>query len=235
MPGFPFGPMRPNTRAGLPLTSRVLVPAVRRSAAAVRDSGAAAARSVVRKGIVPAMATLDARICRRVRSVGLSFSLIVRVHRRRDRNQIWIGPVASIKTIFIILDCEGSDESSPSTHRYPAIIGGLRLANTAARFVETDQSDCPTGKSIKSCPAPFAKIFSFAPDPNQMHIQDVLSHRGAYRDRHGRGAGCGGRGSVRRCQGMAGRVTRPVSRRMARRRTALSPSKPLAEMRCCGR
>src|SRR5713226_4040533 len=34
----------------------------------------------------------------------------------------------------------------------------------------------------------------------------VSSHRGAYRDRHGRGAGCGGRGSVRRCQGMAGRV-----------------------------
>jgi hypothetical protein len=34
----------------------------------------------------------------------------------------------------------------------------------------------------------------------------VLSHRGAARDRHRRGAGCGGRGSVGRCQGMAGRV-----------------------------
>src|SRR6266851_2619942 len=34
----------------------------------------------------------------------------------------------------------------------------------------------------------------------------VSPHRGAYRDRHGRGAGCGGRGSVGRCQGMAGRV-----------------------------
>src|SRR5229473_7688373 len=34
----------------------------------------------------------------------------------------------------------------------------------------------------------------------------VPPHRGAYRDRHGRGAGCGGRGSVRRCQGTAGRV-----------------------------
>ena len=30
--------------------------------------------------------------------------------------------------------------------------------------------------------------------------------RGVFRDRHERGAGCGGRGSVRRCQGMAGRV-----------------------------
>src|SRR5437016_1435052 len=56
------------------------------------------------------------------------------------------------------------------------------------------------------CPAPFAKRFCFRPDPNQMHIQAVLSHRGAARDRHGRGAGCGGRESVRRCQGMAGRV-----------------------------
>src|SRR6266403_5412522 len=34
----------------------------------------------------------------------------------------------------------------------------------------------------------------------------VLSHRGAIARRHERGAGCGGRGSVRRCQGMAGRV-----------------------------
>jgi hypothetical protein len=36
-------------------------------------------------------------------------------------------------------------------------------------------------------------------------IRTVLSHRGACA-RHERGAGCGGRGSVRRCQGMAGRV-----------------------------
>src|SRR5207249_5064536 len=60
--------------------------------------------------------------------------------------------------------------------------------------------------SEMACPAPFAKIFPFRPDPNQMHIQTVPSLRGAARDRHGRGAGCGGRGSVRRCQGMAGRV-----------------------------
>jgi hypothetical protein len=39
----------------------------------------------------------------------------------------------------------------------------------------------------------------------------VSSHRGAIARRHERGAGCGGRGSVRRCQGMAGRVIRPVS------------------------
>src|SRR5882762_8300788 len=139
MPGFPFGPTRPNTRAALPLTARVLVPAVRRSSAS-RGSDAAAARSFVRKGIVPAMATLDARICRRVRSAGLSFSLIaacpfrsirklathliltlvrvccvwrvIAVHierRRRDGRYIWIALVVSIKTIFIVLDFEGSN------------------------------------------------------------------------------------------------------------------------------
>src|SRR6266481_3751357 len=75
MPGFPFGPIRPNTRAGLPLTARVLVPAVRIKLA-VRGSGAAEACVLGRKGIVPAMATPDARICRRLRSVGFSFSLI---------------------------------------------------------------------------------------------------------------------------------------------------------------
>jgi hypothetical protein len=74
MPGFPFGPIRPNTRAGLPLTVSVLVPAVRRSLA-VRDSGAATARVIGSKGIVPAMAAPAARICRRLRSVGFSFSL----------------------------------------------------------------------------------------------------------------------------------------------------------------
>src|SRR5580700_1733044 len=79
MPGFPFGPMRPNTRAGLPLTARVLVPAVRRSLP-VRGSGAAAARVVGRKGIVPAIAAPDARTCRRVRSVGFSFFIIGLVH-----------------------------------------------------------------------------------------------------------------------------------------------------------
>src|SRR5882672_8423223 len=70
MPGFPFGPIRPNTRAGLPLTASVLVPAVRR-----RASGAAVALIIGRKGIVTAMATPDARNCRRVRRVGFPLSL----------------------------------------------------------------------------------------------------------------------------------------------------------------
>src|SRR2546425_11194851 len=74
MPGFPFGPIRPNTRAGLPLTASVLMPAVRRSLA-VRGC-AAVALVIGRKGIVTAMATPDARICRRGRRVGFPLSLI---------------------------------------------------------------------------------------------------------------------------------------------------------------
>src|ERR1700680_2206546 len=37
-----------------------------------------------------------------------------------------------------------------------------------------------------ACPAPFAKIFLFRPDANHFISLDVLSHRGAFRDRHGR-------------------------------------------------
>ena len=37
--------------------------------------------------------------------------------------------------------------------------------------------------------SPLTQISSMTPD--------VLTHRGAYRDRHGRGMGCGGRGSAR--------------------------------------
>src|ERR1700687_5515321 len=57
-----------------------------------------------------------------------------------------------------------------------------------------------------ACPAPFAKIFPFRPDPNQMHIHcRPVPTIGAFRDRHERGAGCGGRESVRRAMAIAGR------------------------------
>jgi hypothetical protein len=39
----------------------------------------------------------------------------------------------------------------------------------------------------------------------------VPTHRGAYRDRHGRGAECGGRGGIGRADVMAGRVSREPS------------------------
>jgi hypothetical protein len=50
------------------------------------------------------------------------------------------------------------------------------------------------------------KYFSSRPTQLSSLSRAVLSHRGAIARRHERGAGCGGRGSVRRCQGMAGRV-----------------------------
>jgi hypothetical protein len=57
-----------------------------------------------------------------------------------------------------------------------------------------------------ACPAPFAKIFPFSADPNQMHIHHrLVPIRGAIARRHERGAGCGGRESVRRAMAVAGR------------------------------
>jgi hypothetical protein len=49
----------------------------------------------------------------------------------------------------------------------------------------------PSGKSAVAhdfaCPAPFAKIFPFAPDPNQFtDSRRPVPNRGAFRDRHGR-------------------------------------------------
>jgi hypothetical protein len=47
--------------------------------------------------------------------------------------------------------------------------------------------DCPTGKSLKTCPAPCIKIFRFAPTPNHPYNSGhPAPTRGAYRDRHGR-------------------------------------------------
>jgi hypothetical protein len=77
----------------------------------------------------------------------------------------------------------------------------------------------PDGQIKKSCPALPKKIFLFSFDPNHPHIDAVSPHRGAYRDRHGRGMGCGGRGSVGAKRQSQGRL--PVSERPARGRTAL--------------
>jgi hypothetical protein len=55
----------------------------------------------------------------------------------------------------------------------------LRAFARSGRFVEPDQRDL-------GGPVLFAKIFPFTADPNQLYIPSVLSHRGAFRDRHGR-------------------------------------------------
>ena len=47
--------------------------------------------------------------------------------------------------------------------------------------------DCPTGKSLKTCPALARKIFRFAFTPNHSYnSRHPAPTRGAYRDRHGR-------------------------------------------------
>src|SRR5882757_605489 len=73
-----------------------------------------------------------------------------------------------------------------------------------AEFVEADQSDLP-------CPVRFAKIFRFALHPNQIYIhRRPAPHRGAFRDRHEREAGCGGREDAADEQRMRGRRSRVV-------------------------
>jgi hypothetical protein len=54
---------------------------------------------------------------------------------------------------------------------------------------------------VQSC---LQKYFAFPSPQIISRTFPVSSHRGAARDRHGRGAGCGGRGSVLRAMGSQG-------------------------------
>ena len=85
----------------------------------------------------------------------------------------------------------------------------------SGRFLEPDQCDLGS-------PVPFAKIFRFTRRANHLY-KFAPSHptRGAYHDRHGRGAGCGGRGSVLRATGLQGRSKRLVSDHQASGRETL--------------
>jgi hypothetical protein len=73
---------------------------------------------------------------------------------------------------------------------------------------ETGSSDLPVGRFVDGG----VKLFSDFPKNISVftHPKSILelfaSHptRGAYRDRHGRGEGCGGRGSVLRATGLQG-------------------------------
>jgi hypothetical protein len=71
--------------------------------------------------------------------------------------------------------------------------------------VETLALICPkrawarlTGKSVILCPPPFPKTFAFLSKANHFISRAVSLPKGAYRDRHERGAGCGGRESIAR-------------------------------------
>jgi hypothetical protein len=64
---------------------------------------------------------------------------------------------------------------------------------------------CPSGSFVSSLISDFPKNISVSIHPKS-HLEFFASHptRGAYRDRHGRGEGCGGRGSVRRATWLQG-------------------------------
>jgi hypothetical protein len=55
----------------------------------------------------------------------------------------------------------------------------------------------PDGQITKTCPVPRAKIFRLTCRANQFYqLACLVPARGAYRDRHERGMGCGGRESA---------------------------------------
>src|ERR1700676_1134680 len=85
----------------------------------------------------------------------------------------------------------GNHKNRPSPNPLPPSSMPVAVAH-AGRFVVTSQADL--GR-----PVLVAKIFHFTRRANHLY-KFAPSHptRGAYRDRHGRGVGCGGRGSIRR-------------------------------------
>ena len=83
-----------------------------------------------------------------------------------------------------------------------------------ARFVETIQSDA-------SSPVLSAKYFCSRLTQIKSISPPSRPKQGAYRDRHGRGAGCDGRGSVRRAHGARTNGAVPPSAKL--RRTGTRP------------
>jgi hypothetical protein len=116
--------------------------------------------------------------------------MTIEIGMTKERNQ----PTAGIKPALagvLITESNGGDAGWDESRSAP-------LARTA-EFVETDQSDLPDGQisdlPVQPC---CQKYFRFRLAQIKSISPAVSSHTGAYRDRHGRGAGCGGRGSVGR-------------------------------------
>src|SRR5713226_9004678 len=81
---------------------------------------------------------------------------------------------------------------------------------------------CPSGGLLTGVSSPLCKNISVSVPPKSL-LELWPSHptRGAYRDRHGRGAGCGGRGSVLRATGSQGGFLGTCERSTARGREML--------------
>ena len=87
---------------------------------------------------------------------------------------------------------------------------------------KTGSSDLPVGQFVDGgVESRLKKYFRFRPPQITSRTFRIPPHRGAYRDRHGRGVGCGGRGSVLRAMGLQGGVFESVSDQRARGREML--------------
>jgi hypothetical protein len=77
----------------------------------------------------------------------------------------------------------------------------VRHRNATAKWA----NDLPVGRALEK-PVQYAREKYFASQPGRNIFMDsaVPPQLGAFRDRHGRGVGCGGRGSVLRATGLQG-------------------------------
>src|SRR6266576_2472096 len=120
--------------------------------------------------------------------------------RPDDRLRIEPG-ISGSKNLFPSLRANGWRERAPDDRLREAIhlparqvwiassLSLLAMTNSTRLILPGGQI---TSDFTKWSQAPFAKIFLFSPDPNQFTDSHCLvPTRGAYRDRHERGAGCG--------------------------------------------
>jgi hypothetical protein len=78
----------------------------------------------------------------------------------------------------------------------PGVTPQAEVPRAAERSPPIFARSPPDGQITESCPAPFAKIFSFAPDPNQFTESHRPVPQRGVAQRHQRGAGCSGRGGA---------------------------------------
>ena len=72
-----------------------------------------------------------------------------------------------------------------------------RSRRAQPRVIRASVLICPTGSAAVALSSPICKNISLSDCPKSiLQPRPSHPHRGAYRDRHGRGVGCGGRGSV---------------------------------------
>src|SRR5712671_1846901 len=90
----------------------------------------------------------------------------------------------------------------------PSYVLNLYWSFAASVYAKTGSSDLPVGRfvdrAVESFFRIFRKIFVATCPKSRLELSPSHPTRGAYHDRHGRGEGCGGRGSVRRATWLQG-------------------------------